>query len=622
VAISTETVILRVEAQTDGAIRATEKLAAAQQKLADGFKAAVAGGDDMMTKLGDGLKSLPSAASKVGDVLKGIGFDTRTFSNGLKDIGKGLTFDFIRKGLKSLNSDINSTAKATLSAAADGASMGAAFGGPIGAAVGGLAGAVKGLVGGMLESEEAFKKQREVADAQAKAYWDAINAAEKKKKAEEELAPALAEVAKHEKELAERADTTNKIMNESADAYRKASDQADAYANKLFNINHEIRERLKLNGQLAGAGIDNGANVGGLQSGEEAEAVKVSRELRDSETARYAATKSYGDTLVDLAKKETSRNDRLNDLVQIMGDANVSQDIQKKALKEYNDLLKESNKETDEAKKKAEELAKARAEAARALSNKVQKELTDDLVKRLTEGATAKDSNIAKLSDIDLESIGVKQTANGYSVQTGGPKVPTDEEQRRKSQLESIFGPIDQYAAYNTEISALAETFGAFSDAVGAGYEAIVTGKGSIIGAIKSAAAARLLATGKESAIDALRETALGFGSLALGPIGGVSAAAHFKAAALHAGVAVAAGVAASGLGAGGGGGNTTATSSSGGNNSSQGGNNNNSNNDRSTHTSIIVYGDNYAEDSPRMRQLRAERLVKQATGSSAVDHS
>src|SRR5262249_51942938 len=84
------------------------------------------------------------------------------------------------------------------------------------------------------------------------------------------------------------------------------------------------------------------------------------------------------------------------------------------------------------------------------------------------------------------------------------------------------------------------------------GYEAMVTGSQSFAHAFKHAVGDSLLATGKEMQINALKEVALGFAALAFGPMGGPSASAHFAAAAMFEGGAVAAGLAASELGAGG----------------------------------------------------------------------
>jgi hypothetical protein len=236
----------------------------------------------------------------------------------------------------------------------------------------------------------------------------------------------------------------------------------------------------------------------------------------------------------------------------------------------------------------------------------------------------------AMYEDSTRQLLDAQQAASGKALTEDWQSEIAETNSRRQGSLETVFGPIEEIDLYQQSLTALGSTFGAFSDAVGAGYEALVSGKGSVIGAAKEVAAARLMATGKESAVNALRETALGFSSLALGPIGGVSAAGHFKAAGLHAAVAVAAGLASSALGSGGGGGGGGGGGASAGSGSSSGvqssnargggtastGNGGGGSSSGQT-TNIIVYGDSFSSDSPRMRQINAERLINQAVRSN-----
>lgn len=113
----------------------------------------------------------------------------------------------------------------------------------------------------------------------------------------------------------------------------------------------------------------------------------------------------------------------------------------------------------------------------------------------------------------------------------------------------AIFGRTEEWDQYLVLFQTVGDAAQAFGNAVGASYEAIVTGQGSVTKAFRTVLADGLMAMGKSSAIEALRETALAFGSLALGPLGGVSAGMHFKAAAMHGAVAIAAGYAAHSLG-------------------------------------------------------------------------
>jgi hypothetical protein len=125
-------------------------------------------------------------------------------------------------------------------------------------------------------------------------------------------------------------------------------------------------------------------------------------------------------------------------------------------------------------------------------------------------------------------------------------RLANERESQNIGQLEKIFGPIEQFELYEQGFAHLGATFGAFSEAMGAGYEAIVTGQGGVAAAIKQSLADGLMAIGKSSVVEALRQTALGFGALAFGS---PTAAMHFKSAAMHGAVAVAAGLAANSLG-------------------------------------------------------------------------
>lgn len=125
-------------------------------------------------------------------------------------------------------------------------------------------------------------------------------------------------------------------------------------------------------------------------------------------------------------------------------------------------------------------------------------------------------------------------------------RLANEREGQNIGQLEKIFGPIEQFELYEQGFAHLGATFGAFSEAMGAGYEAIVTGQGSFSQAIKQTLADGLMAIGKSSVVEALRQTALGFGALAFGS---PTAAMHFKSAAMHGAVAIAAGAAAHSLG-------------------------------------------------------------------------
>lgn len=202
----------------------------------------------------------------------------------------------------------------------------------------------------------------------------------------------------------------------------------------------------------------------------------------------------------------------------------------------------------DAAKKAADEKRKRDEQHAKYLQDIriAWRKSVEDAEKALEE--KAREEGTAK-PETSSEQYYAQMGFGGLGAGTGGPALPDEIQERRLGYLEAALGPVEQFDAYEEGFAKLGETFDAFGQAVGSSYEAIVTGQGSVSTAFKKVMADGLMAIGKSSAIEALRETALGFASLALGPLGGASAGMHFKAAALHAGVAVAAGVAANQLG-------------------------------------------------------------------------
>jgi hypothetical protein len=184
------------------------------------------------------------------------------------------------------------------------------------------------------------------------------------------------------------------------------------------------------------------------------------------------------------------------------------------------------------------------------------------------------------------------------------------EEGKRTSFLEKTFGKLEEFDAYATAFQGL-------TSGVVAGYNAMVDGSMSFGQAFKLSIANTLKSTGSEMLIMALKETAYGFAALAW-PGGQVSAASHFKSAALFGAGAVAAGVAANALGTGGGSGASAAAGArsyaSGGSSSSGG--------SVQEPTRIIVYADAFAEDSERGRRATAQKIVARAYGSGAVENN
>ena len=172
-------------------------------------------------------------------------------------------------------------------------------------------------------------------------------------------------------------------------------------------------------------------------------------------------------------------------------------------------------------------------------------------------------------------------------------------EKDRKTFMESTFGPVGQFDAYKAG-------WDGFTNAVTAGYNAMVDGTMSFGKAFKQAVAGALKATGAQMLIESLKEAAYGVAALAT-PGGQLAAAGHFKSSAMFLAGSVAAGVAANALG-GGGAGAAAGGAGAGGGAPSKPAANSNANPQSSI---VYVVGDPFdTETNPRRRQNSARKLV------------
>lgn len=169
------------------------------------------------------------------------------------------------------------------------------------------------------------------------------------------------------------------------------------------------------------------------------------------------------------------------------------------------------------------------------------------------------------------------------------------------SNLAEIFGPIEDITLY-------ADAFNMLTGAVGAAMDAWIDGTGNAGEAVRHLIADTLKAEAKGMAVQALKHGAYAIGSLAFGDVAGASA--HGKAALMFAGGAVAAGLAANQLG-------TSAGDSASAPGGGGGGAPSTYNQQAQPTGAIIVYGDSFADDSPRMRQRKAQQMLATATGNS-----
>lgn len=174
---------------------------------------------------------------------------------------------------------------------------------------------------------------------------------------------------------------------------------------------------------------------------------------------------------------------------------------------------------------------------------------------------------------------------------------------QQQSFLEKTFGPVDQFDLY-------AQGFQMLSGAVGSSLSAWIDGSASAGEAFKKFIGEALKGIAVQMAMESLKHGAYALGSLAFGDFRG--AATHGKAALMFGTGAVLAAGAAKAFN--GGGASVPSTGSAPNVSGGSGG--------AAQPERIIVFGDPFAEDSPRGRQRQAKRMVSRALGNSSVENN
>ncbi len=271
--------------------------------------------------------------------------------------------------------------------------------------------------------------------------------------------------------------------------------------------------------------------------------------------------------------------------------------------------------------------AKEEARRLRELSNKVEKQLTDDLLAQLQEESGAKEVGIDQIgkanasgqADIDR----AKHSAEAAKkLQTDLEKMskeigeqPGKDEKARQTGLAKVFGPIGDFDLY-------AEAFKALEGAVSGAMGAWIDGSMSAGDAFKKFIGEALKSLASQMAVESLKNAAYGIASLVPGPFFNPGAAGgYFAASAAFAGGAALAAVGAKEFGAGSSsasaGGSAGAAAGSSTSSGAPGGGAN-----QNTGAVTIVYENGFTDQSPRMRQSTAKKLVNLALGTSAGRNS
>jgi hypothetical protein len=405
-----------------------------------------------------------------------------------------------------------------------------------------------------------------------------------------------------------------KFVGEGMEAYAKTSPEARAEVEKLTKEFGGLKDAaMEAAGEMAVAFLKPIPNMKELEksmrglSGVFVDAVKAAKYDRWKGLASESALDAG--TFLTQAEKTSAALDKYTEKVK------KAHDAQKKAAEEWT-AWRKSLADADSARF-GNALLSAPGGAASGISG-IADALTGGIGKLGAHNAFRNPTDAREMTreqQMNQQGFNLSEQLSKKLPQGQGALDAAANDNRRAGYLETAFGPIEQFDAYQQSFEALGATFDAFGQAVGASYEAIVTGQGSIGAAFKKMAADGMMAAGKASLIDGIRETALGFGSLALGPIGGVSAAAHFKSAALHGGVAIAAGLASRALGAGSSPSAapaspaTGAGSTSGGKGASGGGGGGGTVNQ----TTYVVIGDSFGQMSARQRALHVEEQMERA---------
>ncbi len=218
--------------------------------------------------------------------------------------------------------------------------------------------------------------------------------------------------------------------------------------------------------------------------------------------------------------------------------------------------------------------------------------------------------------------------ADGFTLPSGAAGIDWDSAKSNIEQagllaneaLNSIQGPtiLERMFGEKSELDGYTEAWGALTSVASSGYNAMIDGTMSLGSAVKKAAADAIKSIGLKMLIEGLEQTATGI-KMAAGVYTAPLAPGHFAAAAKFFAGAAIAGAAASALGGGGGAPSGGAGRSPGApasygspiSGGYQGGQN-----------VTIVYGDQFADDSPRNRQRTAQKLVGKALGTSGVTYS
>ncbi len=377
-----------------------------------------------------------------------------------------------------------------------------------------------------------------------------------------------------------------------------------AWKNAKENVEKYIGATLSLSALKNGRGA--GFDVVNVLTFGQAERNLEARKIREANaSASLISMPSQSD--IDAGKGGDSTFDPYQLVDQIYGLGLANDAIAGKAEARLTAFMEKSKKDYAAA----EAMAKILAAQRRTLANKIAKESTDTLLKQLTdeavatEGQASLDSASAAIH-ASMQTGGIVLPANTQAIidKAGADSAQNERQTKSTKALAKVFGPIGDFDLYK-------EAFKSLEGAVSSSMNAWIDGSMSAGEAFKKFIGDAVKGLASQMLVEAIKNTAYAIGSLVPGPTFNPPAAAgYFLAAAEFAAGAATAAIVAKELGAGGGSTSSASAGKGGGAGSSAPSTLPANSNTQPQGDKIIVYADSYADDSPRMKTLKAQKLL------------
>jgi hypothetical protein len=411
--------------------------------------------------------------------------------------------------------------------------------GPIGSIAGGALGAVVGyFVGAEAAAQEAAKKIQEI-----RAETEKMVAGFRKAGEELTLEANIRELEALDKALEENARWMKGAGEGIAEYIRRHEElaaiqegRAAAAADQMIERAARLAKTIE-EGETSFSGGQKSIEALSIAVGEAGTALTTAEEKAKGFIDRLGVAQSiFGALGIDTTRlyKELVKNE---------GDVEAALDKRRRAEEELARAIEEKERKDAEAWRKAKERRRQDAEELLALIESVgrnaagegqakQREEFDKYVDSVIYGTQKISADELALQELyrknaeESDELRERRIANLQAISAAEEA----ERQKKKAEIEADFAELkSQYAAALAPLGQIiGATFGQIQKNIEAGNRAFA-GVGK---AAAAAVAEALKAMAKQWGAQALAETAAGLAALALGPVGGISAAQHFAAAA------------------------------------------------------------------------------------------